>query len=213
MGSQSTLFYIEELNMLHNAKHGGFSTCPFTMLNTNFDKINGLLPNSSKELDAIVQESVNALIALGIEVVLVPNITLFETLDKLNFETEIIHPIYATISEIIKCKVREAVIFGTIYTMESPYMKKIFASNGVEVIHPSKKEMLFIDDLRKKVYQKLETAEMLLEFNSVIDKYAKDRLVVIACTELSMVNTNKNERVFDMARIQIETAFRASDLI
>ena len=40
LGSRSTLFYLAELNTLYLQKKGGYSTCPFTLLNTNFDEIN-----------------------------------------------------------------------------------------------------------------------------------------------------------------------------
>ncbi len=40
LGSKSTTYYIELLNLFYNKKHGGFNTCPFTMVNINFNEIN-----------------------------------------------------------------------------------------------------------------------------------------------------------------------------
>ena len=45
LGSKSTTYYIELLNLFYNKKHGGFNTCPFTMVNINFNEINPFLPN------------------------------------------------------------------------------------------------------------------------------------------------------------------------
>ena len=206
LGSQSTLFYMEELNAVYNKKHRGFSTCPFKMLNTNFDKINQLLPNPSKELETIVNQILDDLIQLEIDVILVPNITLFETIDKLKIATSIVHPVKATLAEIVKSKHKRVIIFGSQYTMESNYIKSIFAEKDLETFPPTQDEIFFIDNLRKQVYQKLATTEMLDEFNKIIEKYAKDFAVVTACTELSIALSGHNKNVFDMARIQIQGA-------
>src|SRR5690554_3913283 len=144
LGSYSTLFYIKELNALYNKKHGGFSTFPFKMLNANFDEINNLLPYVSDELDEIVKTYLNELIDLGVSSVLVPNITLHETTDRLNLEIEIIHPVHLTLSEIQKTQHKKALIFGTKFTMESSYIKSIFEENNIEILMPSEKDILFI---------------------------------------------------------------------
>ena len=208
LGSYSTLFYIEELNTSFNKMHGGFSTCPFKMLNINFDKINNLLPNVSRELDEIVKTSIDELIDLGISVILVPNITLHETIDRLDIKTKIIHPVHCALSEVEKKNHKKAVILGSKHTMESDYIKSIFASKDITTFLPSEEEMLFIDHVRKQVYQELETKERLVEFNKMIEKYTEDNAVIIACTELSVALSRHKENVFDMARIQIEYALK-----
>ena len=176
------------------------------MLNVNFDKINNLLPNVSEELDAIVKTSLADLIALGTDRILVPNITLHETIDRLEIKSEIIHPVNSTLSEIVKKKHKNAILFGSKYTMESNYIQSLFSSENIEILTPSKEEMDFIDYVRKQVYQKLETEELINKFNKVVAKYAEENAVVIACTELSVALSKQGENVFDMARIQIEYA-------
>lgn len=206
LGSYSTLFYIKELNAFYNKKHGGFSTFPFKMLNANFDEINNLLPNTSDELDKIVKTYLEELIALGVSSILVPNITLHETIDRLEIKTKIIHPVDLTLTEIQKSKHKKAMIFGTKFTMESDYIKSKLEENHIEILTPSIEEIIFIDHVRKQVYQNLETEEMLLEFNQIVAKYSKENAVVIACTELSVALSKQGKNVFDMARIQIESA-------
>ncbi|MDG2431828.1 hypothetical protein, partial [Flavobacterium sp.] len=91
LGSRSTLYYIEQLNRLYNKKMGGYSTFPFMMINTNFDTINSLLPNPSNELDAVLTEYVTRLEKLEITAILIPNITLHETIDRLKIRKKILH--------------------------------------------------------------------------------------------------------------------------
>ncbi|WP_159038531.1 aspartate/glutamate racemase family protein [Brumimicrobium mesophilum] len=208
LGSYSTLFYIRELNTSYNKTNGGFSTFPFKMLNVNFDKINNLLPYVSDELDAIVKSNIKDLIALGVDRILVPNVTLHETIDRLDIKTEIIHPVYLTLSEIKKKKHQKAILLGSKYTMESDYIQTLFSSDNIEILTPSNEEMDFIDHVRKQVYQQLETDELLDEFNEIVVKYSKEKAVIIACTELSVALSTKNNNVFDMARIQIGYVLR-----
>ena len=49
LGSRSTIFYMEQLNKIHQAVHGGYSTCPFMLINSDFNGINPFLPNSFKK--------------------------------------------------------------------------------------------------------------------------------------------------------------------
>lgn len=206
LGSNSTLFYIKELNALYNKEHNGFSTCPFKMLNTNFNSINQLLPNTSKKLDGIVKDYIDELIALVIDSILVPNITLHETIDRLNISTKIIHPVYCTISELQQKNHKKIVLLGSKHTMKSNYIKSKFTENNLEVLLPTDEEILFIDELRNQVYHNKETEDILEEFNKLIHQYAQENAVVIACTELSIALTIEHTNVFDMARIQIKQA-------
>ena len=82
LGSRSTLYYLEQLNKVYNTKNGGYSTCPFFLLNTDFDTINPLLPNTSVQLDAILQSYLYQIEALDVAELLIPNITLHETIDR-----------------------------------------------------------------------------------------------------------------------------------
>ncbi|WP_299381733.1 aspartate/glutamate racemase family protein [uncultured Lacinutrix sp.] len=203
LGSFSTLFYIKELNALYNAKHGGFCTCPFKMLNVDFNAINNLLPNTSKALDTIVKDSLNKLQDLQIDTIVVPNITLHETIDRLNIRTNLIHPIEETISRIKESKHANVTIFGTLYTMQSNYITSKFTAQNITILQASKEDMQQIDDLRIAIYNGKETEAQLVIFNKLINKYTKNGIVVLACTELSVAYNIKNSLVYDMARIQI----------
>ena len=206
LGSFSTLFYIKELNAMYNAKHEGFSTCPFKMLNVDFNATNNLLPNTSKVLDAIVKDNLNKLQDLQIDTIVVPNITLHETIDRLNIKTNLIHPIEETISRVKETKHANVAIFGTLYTMQSNYITSKFTAQNINVLQASKKDKKQIDDLRIAVYNGKETQEQLEMFNKLIIKYTKSGVVVLACTELSVAYNTKNSLVYDMARIQIKKA-------
>ncbi len=213
LASKSTLFYIEELNRRYNAKHGGFSTYPFKLLNTDFDQINQQLPHYSDELHATVYQYLLQLTALNIDHILVPNITLHETIDIIisqeSFPTPIIHPLKETVNTLKENNTQEIILFGTEYTMNSEYIKSYFNKNGIQVIKPSIEDMKNIDNIRREVYKDINLKKNVGAHNQLIEKYTKENNIVLACTELSMINPDTNPKVYDMASIQINKTLEA----
>ena len=209
LGSYSTLFYIKTLNAMYNKKYGGFSTCPFKLLNVDFDAINKLLPNTSNALDTIVKTHLNTLDALKVDNILVPNITLHETIDRLQIKTNVIHPIQETISKIKGNNHVNVTIFGTLYTMQSNYLTSQFTAQSINIIKASDADMQLIDNLRIAVYNGDANPKQLNIFNDLLNKYTKNGIVVLACTELSVINTSNSKLVYDMARIQIQAAIKS----
>tara|TARA_R110000751_G_scaffold2470_3_gene13105 strand:+ start:121080 stop:121736 length:657 start_codon:yes stop_codon:yes gene_type:complete len=209
LGSYSTLFYIKTLNAMYNKKYGGFSTCPFKLLNVDFDAINKLLPNTSNALDTIVKTHLNTLDALKIDNILVPNITLHETIDRLQIKTNVIHAIQETISKITGNNHVKVTIFGTLYTMQSNYLTSQFTAQSINIIKASDADMQLIDNLRIAVYNGDANPKQLNIFNDLLIKYTKNGIVVLACTELSVINTSNSKLVYDMARIQIQAAIKS----
>ncbi|RFC55637.1 aspartate/glutamate racemase family protein [Brumimicrobium aurantiacum] len=206
LGSYSTLYYIEQLNKSYLQKQGGYSTFPFKMLNTNFNTINTLLPNTSSALDQIVAEYIEELEQLNINAILVPNITLHETLDRLEIQLPIHHPVRLTRQKVAEEKCKEAVVFGSYYTMDSDYLRSAFKTANIILVPPSASDAEFIDLVRRKVYQQEESPEMIQQFNEMVNQYADKHAVIIACTELSVALRVKHKHIFDMAAIQIESA-------
>lgn len=207
LGSRSTLFYLAELNKLYLKKKGGYSTCPFTLLNTNFDGINSLLPHPSKPLEKITQQYITDLEKMEGEYLLIPNITLHETIDRLNISKHILHPIHLTVSKIKQFNWDTVVLFGSTHSMESTYIRSILNSNGIQVILPSLEDMSSIDDVRKQVYNKTEPKDLIDNYHSLIEKYSKTAPVVLGCTELSILKPKlPHKHLLDMAQVQIEAA-------
>ncbi|MEQ3664485.1 aspartate/glutamate racemase family protein [Olleya sp.] len=209
LGSYSTLFYIKTLNAMYNKKYGGFSTCPFKLLNVDFDAINKLLPNTSNALDTIVKTHLNTLDALKVDNILVPNITLHETIDRLQIKTNVIHAIQETISKIKGNNHVNVTIFGTLYTMQSNYLTSQFTAQSINIVKASDADMQLIDNLRIAVYNGDANPKQLNIFNDLLIKYTKNGIVVLACTELSVINTSNSKLVYDMARIQIQAAIKS----
>lgn len=206
LGSKSTLYYISELNRLYNAKHGRYSTFPFSLINADFNDINPLLPNPSEQLDTATQVYIHAIEKLDVTHLLIPNITLHETIDRIQVKKNIIHPIHLTISKLKQNNWNKVMLFGSLHTMTSDYIRSAFQKEGIEVVAPIQEEMNVIDELRKHVYSDTQTTDLIEQFHSLIEKYTLSTPVLLACTELSLVKPNGNNKLLDMAGIQIEEA-------
>lgn len=210
LGSRTTAFYLSELNSAYQKQKGGYSTFPLLLLNADFNKINPFLPSPSLELDDVVQSYVSEIEEFGKENILIPNITLHETIDRINVEKNIIHPIHLTISTIKKNQWTKIVLFGSLHSMQSTYLNRHFKSTNIEVILPLKEEMLLIDEVRKQVYHETETEDLIKKYHSLILKYSTNNPVVLACTELSIFNPKNNNNIIDMVQLQIEEALNLS---
>jgi aspartate racemase len=206
LGSRSTLHYIEQLNRLYNKKMCGYSTFPFVMINANFDAINSLLPSPSNELDAVLTEYVARLERLEITAILIPNITLHETIDQLKIRKKILHPLILTTNKIIEQEWSTVFLFGSLHTMESNYVSSYLENKGIIVEIPSKEDRLFIDTVRKQVYAGTETPDLIAAYHKMIDKYTEKSPVILACTELSILKPIDNNRIIDMVQLQVEEA-------
>jgi aspartate racemase len=85
--------------------------------------------------------------------------------------------------------------------MTSNYMSTYFSSEDIEVISPSLGDLDFIDALRKKIYSNSETPSDLNSYNNLLSTYSHKAPVLIACTELSIINTSIP--VLDMVKLQV----------
>ncbi len=206
LGSLASEFYIDELKNKSQIRSN--SSIPLKIQATDFDQINNLLPTPSEELEVIMKNYIDDLSNRDVSVIIIPNITLHETVDKLSIEPLIIHPVHLTIRELKKHNQSQVVLFGSNYTMKSDYIALYFENQGISVSVPSSEDMNHIDTLRKNFYQGIHTSEMQDNFQFLIDKYKRQYPVVLACTELSFHNSKENTRVYDMSRLQIAEALK-----
>ncbi|WP_040281642.1 aspartate/glutamate racemase family protein [Psychroserpens damuponensis] len=208
LGSRSTLYYLSELNRLYHLAKGGYSTCPFLLLNTNFDTINSLLPNTSKALDAAVNHYINDIEKLEVQQLIIPNITLHSTIDRLQISKHIIHPIVLSIEKIKAQQWQTIVLFGSYYSMTSPYIAQHLEASGIEVLLPTESDMRFLDVVRRHVYYNTETNDVITKYHNLIHRYLAKTPVILSCTELSILKPIGNVKLLDMADIQIEQAIQ-----
>jgi aspartate racemase len=208
LGSRATLFYLSQLNTQYNTIHGGFSTCPFFLLNTDFDKINTFLPHPTTTLDRVVTDYFNQIEKVNCQQLLIPNITLHETTDRLKTALNIIHPVKLSALKINENNWKQIILFGSAHTMQSNYIQDYYSVHNIEIIRPTIQDMETIDIVRRHIYTSTETDELLDKYHSLLSKYSATNPIIIACTELSIIEMQSNSNILDMAQLQIAEAIR-----
>lgn len=208
LGSRTTSFYLSYLNTIYNKKVGAYSTCPFLLLNADFNAINSLLPNTSEQLDLVVSQYTNEIESFNVDYLLFPNITLHETIDRLSISKNILHPVRLSIQKIKENKWKKVVLFGSLFSMKSNYIKEQITTNGIEVILPNEEDMVFIDEVRKQIYNETESDDLIKKYHAMIYKYTALNPVLLSCTELSILKPKGNKMLLDMAVIQMEEAIK-----
>ena len=204
LGAVSTAFYLKEIHRRYQERNSAFSTCPFLMYQIDFQEINPFLPNHFDILIPKMESYLNEISNLGFSKLLVPNITLHETLDQIEIPLEIWHPIDLTLKCLEENKIAEVYLFGTLYTMNSEYLNSKFSEKNIKILKPTSSDQNWIDDFRKMVYVEKEYSAEIEDFQNLIRKYSEKNIVVIGCTELSIYSLKENPSCIDMMDLQIE---------
>ena len=212
LGHHSTIHYITRINTIYYEKNGGFSTCPFKLLNVNFDAINPFLPDQFEQLKPITRNSIFSLNQLSVSSLLIPNITLFETIDQLDLPEEIaskiIHPLHLLSKEIASKNEGHYLVLGTQYTMQKGYISSFILNSGGKVVAPSMVHMKQIDALRTRIYSNGVAPSDIAELTTIIDQYS-GAIPVLSCTELSVLGTHiKGYSLIDLVELQIMRALQ-----
>jgi aspartate racemase len=212
LGERSTQYYVKQLHKRYLEKYKNFATLPHILFQTDFNAINPFLPDQFDTLIPNLTTILSEVEKLPVKNVLVPNITLHETLDQIETNLKFIHPVKLTVEYLKARHLKNVVIFGTSYTMNSNYIKNAFKAEGISVSEVDKEHQKEIDHLRKSLYAHDATEIELAEYIDLVKHYT-NKTIVIACTELSIVNALlKPKNSVDMAELQIKDVLKTYNI-
>ncbi|OIQ23797.1 hypothetical protein [Lacinutrix sp. MedPE-SW] len=201
LGVRSTLFYQEVLHNLYNKKFKGFSTCPLIVKQIDFNTINPYLPNGKNVIIPILQEAIMPFNSFKTNLI-VPNITLHSILDLMSFKLCIIHPIILLEHKLIETSLKTCVVFGTRHTKGNSSIATVLNNTETTLVNLDEDIISFLDELRQAVYYNKETSTNVAKFKALVNEFSTNCLVIIACTELSIINTNHTKNVIDLVQLQ-----------
>jgi aspartate racemase len=193
LGQRAVEFYLAEIT----AQYPSFDCRVFP---ADFDAMNALLPYLSTALDEQVRQ---ALQPVDTDMVIVPNITLHETIDRIALTQSLIHPLKCAVAVLKQKHIDTITLIASEYSMTSDYIRGYFSLHGIGVTIPKERDRGFIDLIRRNVYAGEETAKEIAEFRRLMCEYGKYSPLVIACTELSIAVDGNMPNLYDMARIQV----------
>lgn len=206
LGERSVDFYKTEIIKQYASTQQAMPA--LTVIHSDFTTTNSYLPDQFDYLKPLISKDIKQCIAANISTLLIPNITLHETIDQLApnlfAQLKLIHPVAETIRCLQAQKINSITLIGSKYSTSSSQLEGYFQQNNITIIRPDMLHIEQIDDIRKRTYLGQDTAEDNENYHDFISLYQQTAPVVIACTELSLLlNEEVINSVFDMARIQI----------
>jgi aspartate racemase len=157
LGVYSTMHYYQRINEFTKLKTGKEDNVEFLILNTNFRLINQYLPDKFEQIRKYLLPYLDKINELGIELLIVPNITIHQHLDRIlkekrDYNYKLSHPILATIECLNKKGINAIYVLGTMFTMNNVYIKQVFNDHNIETLDVPNKVQEKVDELRKQVY-------------------------------------------------------------
>ena len=201
-GPESTLMYYKELNHRIDRLTGGKAMPDIAIESVNFHRFWGYVTDNELDLltDYLV-EKIDCLARSGAEVVSLSCATGHIVIDRIRQKTNTpLVSVPETVCEkAVAMGIKKVGLIGTIFTMEKDYMKKPFASAGIDVVIPEKAERQLI---AKRIYEELERGivneQTLKEFQDIIGKMKAQNgieAIILGCTELPLLLNNSNSPV------------------
>ncbi|MCH5598928.1 aspartate/glutamate racemase family protein [Niabella ginsengisoli] len=169
LGNYATQFYLHVLNQMAEEEWGEYATFPLRLVNVNFQELNPFLPDQFEKLVPAIRRILTQDEA-GADEWLIPNITLFETIDRLpaSISSRCIHAVEETAKYLQDHAVVKIYLFGSLYTMNATYVKGLLEKNKIRVCLPEPDDQQLLDTLRKEVYAKGKQAEYVVQWNSLL---------------------------------------------
>ena len=203
-GEDSTAFYLDRIKSEWIKKFGTENECPIVVHPVDFEEVNALLPYQFDQLEPIIKKHLIDLNQLEVDRIVVPNITLHLTIDRLNLaseiENKIVHPFQETIRYLKTQDIQEITLFGTRHTMNSELVNAYFDTEGFQVKVVREKDIEQIDKLRLDVFENGASKNGQITLSELAKEYPNP---ILMCTELSLINTN----CLDAVSCQISSVF------
>ncbi len=201
LGEYSTEFYLKEIQRISTRLLGDKKIAKIVMHKAEFEKINALLPYQFQKLIPIIKTEIELLSKKGVDIIVIPNMTLHLTVDKIDFPPEvknkIVHPFDETVNELNRLKISQVTLFGTRHSMKSEEIKQYFTTKNITINEVSDTDFIQIDQLRLETYENGPSEELSQKLLQLGKNYPNP---VLICTELSIINVS----FVDATKIQIE---------
>lgn len=211
-GDRTVQFYNEYIQSMFNESKILEDHTVLTTITSDFSTTNQYLPNQFEHLEPLLKKDIDLALKEKISTLIIPNITLHETLDRLVKKEyfpniKIVHPLKTTVQALQIKNINKVVVIGSAYTSHCDWLNNYFLQHDIKTIAINNEHTQTIDKIRQRTYNGNETQEDKQHYNDLINHYQQQAPTVIACTELSILIGKKyGHNIYDMARIQMRAA-------
>jgi aspartate racemase len=217
IGPESTVYYYKLLVDLHLRAHPQ-KNYPETVIYTiNMTRMEEFIGGKDFEgLGDYLLDAVRRLRGAGADIGIIASNTphvAFPLIEKRS-PIPLVSIVEATRAEADRRGLRKLLLLGTAFTMSSGYYGDVFDASGIQLLTPSKRDILFIhrkimDEIEEGILRE-ETREAIL---NIVKPFRENRGiegVILGCTELPLLFPEDALGLpfLDTSRIHVESAFR-----
>jgi len=214
MSWESTVTYYQIINRTIKEKLGGFHSAKCLLYSVDFEEIESCqMTGNWKKSGEILHNAAVALKKGGADFLVVCTNTMHKVADEItkDLDLPLLHIAQGTADEMKKQGITKTALFGTKFTMEEDFYKKVLLQNGIDVIIPDKSDREIINDtIYNQLCMGIITEKAKAEFLRITDLMASRgaQSVILGCTEIGLlINQNDTEvPLFDTALIHARQA-------
>lgn len=214
MSWESTVTYYKIINNIVKENLGGLNSAKIILYSVNFKEIEDCQVSGDWDKSgAILAEAAKKLENAGADFVLICTNTMHKVSDVVASAISIplLHIADVTAEALKSKNISKVALLGTKYTMEQDFYKSRLIANGIEVLIPSEKDRIIINDI---IFKELCLGKILekskMKFLEIIDDLSARGAAgaVLGCTEIGMLINQKDTEspLFDTAEIHAGAA-------
>jgi aspartate racemase len=208
---ESTIKYYEFLLKKYFEREKNYYYPEIVIFSLNFQKVTNFEDTHNKEgYIKYLMEGINALERTGVDFILIaansPH-SVYEQLVKLT-KVPILSIIHATAKKAIDEKLKNLLLLGIKFTMQSDFYQNYFEKQGIKVLTPNVKDQDIINDIIfKELVLGIVKEESRKKLEKIINKFKVDG-VILGCTELPLIikNLGSNVKLLDTLELHLNYA-------
>jgi len=208
LSPESTLLYYNHIVKKYYELKKDYNFPEIIIYSLSFEKFRKALKNGKGAKEIL--KALNALKNAGADFAIISANTPHIFFDEIKKESPLplISIVDATVEKARKEEMKNLLLLGTIFTMESGYFKNEYERNGIKIVVPNKEEREIVNGIifneLSKGLVKEESRKKLIE---IINRYEVDG-VILGCTELPLILSQKDtdKKLLNTATIHAEKA-------
>ncbi|MDE6844375.1 MAG: amino acid racemase [Lachnospiraceae bacterium] len=198
-GPESTRIYYKEINRLINERTNGTAFPEIVLESVNLYRALGYVESEQyEELSQYLSDALDNLVNGGAEVVALTAGTMHVVYDKLKEKVRV--PFISIPESVCEAAIRhnykKVGLLGTIFTMDKDFFKRPFLAKGIDVVVPSKEDMVLVNERISKELEygvvKDSTREELISIVTKMRDLNGIEAVILGCTELPLILNSNN---------------------
>ena len=206
-GWASTILYYKQLNELVGEHLGGYHSAKILLKSIDYHDIMGFY--NTDKVASILQNELSDLLACKPDCLIICCNSLHKYYDmikdKLNISIPVFHAVELVRDAIIQKKFHTVLLLATTFTLNDGFFAKTLERRGIKVLTPNAQEREHMKKIHDELMQNHVTEISKKYVGDLIASYENAQVVVLGCTEYSMIVDATNSVLPMIDPVQLQT--------